>query len=136
MHFLIVHATISIGHGYPQFIGKVLGINAKENDMDSDVVPHLPAQRRLKAHDTAEEVPALTTECILDQVDSTVLVLVDKVSSSPDRSDMLVKDHLYPCRTRCSPSFPGLPASRGNSSAIGCHDKEIRRGLDHTVRSR
>lgn len=60
-------------------IGKVLGIDAKENDVDSDVVPNFPTQRRLKAHDTAEEVPPLTTKRVLDQVNPTVLVFVDKM---------------------------------------------------------
>ncbi|KAI7372084.1 hypothetical protein KC354_g137 [Hortaea werneckii] len=101
MHFLIVHANISIVHGYPQCgdSPRILQIHPRYAIMsmppssahDYNVVPHLPTQRRLKAHDTAEEVPALTTKCVLDQVDPTVLVLVDKVSSSPDKSDMLVK---------------------------------------------
>lgn len=54
-------------------------VHPKEDDMNRNIIPNISRKRRMKAHQTREQISALASQGILDKVHSSMVVLVDEV---------------------------------------------------------
>jgi hypothetical protein len=57
-----------------QFLSGIASVNSKEDDVHGNVVSHVPAERRLDAHDSLEQSPSASAKSVLDKVHANVLV--------------------------------------------------------------